>query len=96
MTSVRVIRFARAAAPAHPEIAGAWIATVLLNEEAGAVGVIMRRPPGWEYVLAGGKSSGLASCASRQDLEHQIMLYYFGALPATGPAVPAPPLKLAV
>jgi hypothetical protein len=77
---VRVIRFARVAAPAGLAT-GEIIAHVLLDEKPALAGRIGRSSMGWHYQLGDHSPSGLASSHSRQDLERQIVLYHLGSLP---------------
>jgi hypothetical protein len=84
---VRVIRFARvtgAAAPG-PGAADPAVAAVLLQEQPAPAGQIILRDGAWHYEFADGSRSALVSTHSRQDLEFQITLFYFGALPAAAP-----------
>lgn len=97
MAAFSVIRFARPDAPTAPAPRGAVVvARVLLGEPAVPVGQIVQRATGWDYQLADGSASGLTSTESRQDLEHQIVLYHLGPLPAAEANPALPPLKLAM
>jgi hypothetical protein len=97
MPSVRIIRFARVnPTPAAGTSGAVPVAQVMLDEQAEPAGRIMRSEQRWEYLLADGAASGLASSESRQELERQVILYYLGALPSAQSDPGAPPFKLAM
>ncbi|MBC7367260.1 MAG: hypothetical protein H7343_10705 [Undibacterium sp.] len=77
---VRALRFARVTEPAGLA-GGEIIAQIRLDESDAVAGVITRSTAGWRHHLADGSTSGLVSRHSRQDLERQIVLHHFGALP---------------
>lgn len=78
----RSIRFARvSSSPEAAPAASRLVASVILDEQPTPVGHLVERGPSWEYVLADGRPSGLASTSSRQDLEWQVVLYHLGTLP---------------
>jgi hypothetical protein len=92
-SAVRVLRFARVpdilpAAPRGQEL----VAHVLLDEQH--VGQIVQQFQAWHYQLIDGTPSGLVSTLSRQDIEAQIALHYFG--PETGLENSVPRLPLAM
>ena len=96
-SGVRAIRFARATIvqdPAQPGVLS--VADVLLDERPAPAGRIVRRDQTWDYMLADGTRSGLASTVSRQDLERQVVLYYLGTLPGSKSGETEPPLQLAI
>ena len=77
----RSIRFARTSgSPDSAPAESRPVANVLLDEQPIPVGQIVERGPSWVYVLADGRSSGLTSTESRQDLEWQVVLYHLGTL----------------
>lgn len=95
-SGIRVIRFARVVAGQRPDTSGpVVIARVHLDEQPAPAGDIVMHNQVWSYVLPDGKPSGLTSAVSRQDLEHQVLMYHSGSLPATGEGAPSP-LKLAM
>jgi hypothetical protein len=99
---VRSIRFARgrdaAGCPNLPD-GETLIARVVLDEAPAPVGAIVSREggPRWCYLHADGSHSGLFSALSRQDLERQVVLFHFGAVPAekTAVSVHEPALRIA-
>jgi hypothetical protein len=100
---VRSIRFARVSnAAGCLNLAGGetLIARVLLDEAPTSVGAIVSRAAGsrWCYLHADGSDSGLFSAISRQDLERQVVLFHFGAVPAekTAVSVREPALRIAI
>jgi hypothetical protein len=76
-SAVRVLRFARVpdTLPAAPR-GQVLVANVLLDEQP--VGQIVQQFHAWHYQLIDGSPSGLVSTLSRQDIEAQIALHYFG------------------
>ena len=80
---VRAIRVARAESnPLSVKSEAELVARVRLDEQPDPTGQIVRCGSAWEYILADGSPSGLASAQSRQDLERQIVLFHLGTVPS--------------
>ena len=79
-STVRVLRFARPRDPltSAPRGGQVLVAEVLLDEHPAPVGQIVQQFQAWHYVPADGTPPELVSTLSRQDLEAQIALHFFG------------------
>ena len=92
-SAVRVLRFARPRGPLASAPRGqVLVAEVLLDEHPAPVGQIMQQFQAWHFMPTDGKASELMSTLSRQDLEAQIALHYFGNEPGFEKKTSALPL----